>query len=125
MSKMKYGIQLTHKVRMTEEDRKSNDIKATQVAQNKMLRLLVGCRFRYRKSVQDMLQKLYMLSINQTMAEIKLLEANRDEDYLVHLERERRTEGEEPARSTRATNRKAMREGGRTKQTENSFVRNA
>ena len=32
-------------------------------------------------------------------------------------------EGEEPARNTRATNRREMREGGRTTQMENSFAR--
>ena len=67
-----------------------------------------------------------VLSINQTVAEIKLFEAwkaNRDENYPIHLWREGRIEGEEPARNTRETNRREMREGGRTIQAENSFVR--
>ena len=126
MSKMRYGIQLTHKVRLTEEDKHSKDIKATQVAQNKMLRLLDGSRLKDRRSVKDMLEKFDMLSINQTIAEIKITEAwkaNRDEDYPIHLEKERRTEGEEPAKNTRATNRREMKEGGRTTQAENCFVR--
>ena len=37
--------------------------------------------------------------------------------------RERKIEGEEPPRNTRATNRREMREGVRTKQAEISFVR--
>ena len=127
MSKMRYGIKLTtHKVRMTEEERKSKDIKATQLAQSKMLRLLDGSRIKDKRSVKDMLEKFNMLSINQTMAEIKLLEAwkaNRDEDYPIRLGREGRREGEEPARNTRATNRGEMREGGRTIPAENSFIR--
>ena len=128
MSKMRYGIQLTHKVRLTEEDKHSKDIKATQVAQNKMLRLLDGSRIKDRRSVKDMLEKFNMLSINQTIAEIKVLEAwkaNKDENYPIRLRRERRTEGDEPARNTRATNRREMREGGRTTQAENKFARDA
>ena len=39
---MRYGLQLTNKVRLTEEDKYFKDIKATQLAQNKMLRLLDG-----------------------------------------------------------------------------------
>ena len=70
MSKMRYGIQLTHKVRLTEEDKHSKDIKATQVAQNKMLRLLDGSRLKDRRSVKDMLEKFDMLSINQTEMKI-------------------------------------------------------
>ena len=42
MSKLRYGLQLTHKVRMTEEDTKTKDIKAVQIVQNKLLRLLDG-----------------------------------------------------------------------------------
>ena len=56
MSKMSYGIQLRHKVRMTEEERKSKDIKATQLAQNKMLRLLDGSRIQNKIIVKDMLE---------------------------------------------------------------------
>ena len=64
-----------------------------------------------------------MLSINLTMAEIKLKEAwkaNKDEDYPISLRRERKTEGVEPARNTRATYRREMKEEGRTIQAENS-----
>ena len=59
---------------------------ATQVAQNKMLRLLDGSRIKDRRSVKDMLEKFNMLSINQTIAEIKVLEAwkaNKDKNYPV------------------------------------------
>ena len=37
----------------------------------------------------------------------------------------RRIEGEEPARNTRAHDREEMVKGGRTKQAENSFMRDA
>ena len=42
MLKMRYGLQLTNKVRLSEDDKKSKDIKATQIAQNKLLRLMDG-----------------------------------------------------------------------------------
>ena len=35
-----YGLQLAHKVRLTNEEVKNIDSKATQIAQNKVLRLL-------------------------------------------------------------------------------------
>ena len=127
MSKARYGLQLTNKVRLTEEDKKNKDLKATQIAQNKMLRLLDGCRIRDRRSVKDMLEKFDMLSINQTIAQIKIMEAwkaNKDENYPVHMKRRERMEGEEPARNTRASRRgEEMPEGGKTKQAEESFVR--
>ena len=127
MSKVRYGLQLTHKVRLTEEDKKNKDLKATQIAQNKMLRLLDGCRIRDRRSVKDMLEKFDMLSINQTIAQIKIMEAwkaNKDENYPIHMRGKERTEGEEPARNTRASRRgEEMPEGGKTKQAEESFVR--
>ena len=43
--------------------------------------------------------------------------------YVWGEKEEEREKGEEPARNTRATNRREMREGGRTIQAENSFVR--
>ena len=44
MSKLRYGLQLTHKVRLTDEDRKRTNSKATQITQNKVLRLTDGSR---------------------------------------------------------------------------------
>ena len=69
-------------------------MKVTQIAQNRMLRLLDGSRVGDRRSIGD------VLSINQTTAQIKLLEAwkaNKHQDYLVHTKKERKMEGEEPA----------------------------
>ena len=40
-------------------------------------------------------------------------------------EEREKMEGEEPARNTHAYNRKEMVEGGKTKQAENSFLRDA
>ena len=73
VSKLRYGLQLTLKVRLTEDDVKTKDMKATQLAQNKVLRLLDGSRIKDKRSVREMLVKFNMLSINRTT--IKLQEA--------------------------------------------------
>ena len=92
-----------------------------------MLRLLDGSRIRDRRNVGDMLEKFDMLSINQILAQIKLLEAwkaSKDENDPIHMKKKDRTEGEEPARNTRACRREEeMIEGGKMKQAEYSFMR--
>ena len=75
MSEMRYGLQLTHKVRLKEEDRKRRDVKAIQIAKNKLQRLLDGSRIKDLRSMGGHARKFDMLSINQTTAQIKLQEA--------------------------------------------------
>ena len=72
MSKMRNSHQLTHKVRVTEEDTKNKDMKATPIAQNKILRLLDESRIPDGRNMRDMLEKFHMLSVNRTMAQVKL-----------------------------------------------------
>ena len=43
-SKIRYGLQLYGKVRMTEEDQQGKDFKAIQLIQNALLRVLNGTR---------------------------------------------------------------------------------
>ena len=72
------------------DDGRTKDLKATQIAQNRMLRLLDGSRVRDRRSIGDMLERVDVLSINQTTALIKLLEAwkaNKHQDYPVCLKK--------------------------------------
>ena len=57
MSKMKFGLQFTHKVKVTEVDSNNKDIKATQIAQNKVLRLLDGTQIKFCRSISNMLEK--------------------------------------------------------------------
>ena len=64
-------VQVTHKVRLTEKNAKTKDRRATQIAQNKVLRLLDGSRMKDKGSVGDMLVKFDILSINQTAVQIK------------------------------------------------------
>ena len=84
-----------------------------------MLRLLDGIRIRDRRNVRDMLEKFDMLSVNQTLAQVKLLEAwkaNKDENYPIHMKKKERTEKEEPSRNTKTSRKEEeMIEGGRTK----------
>ena len=128
MSKLRYGLQLTHKVRMTEEDTKTKDIKAVQIAQNKLLRLLDGSRVKDRRSIKDMLDKFDLLSINQTLAQIKLTEAwkaSKDVDYPIEMKPKKEPLGDTSTRQLRTTTRKEMREGGKTILAEKSFTRDA
>ena len=63
------------------KDRKMKNIKAMQLAQNKVLRLLDRSKIKYRRSIKDMLEKFDLLLVNQTVAQIKLQEtwkASRD-----------------------------------------------
>ena len=69
-----------------------------------------------------------MLSINQRTAQIKLTEAwkaSRDEDYPLQMKREGTLLEEAKSRNLRLTARKEMQEGGKTRQAEKSFVRDA
>ena len=115
-----------HKVRLTEEDKKTKDIKATQVAQIKLLRLLDGSRIKDRRSIKDMLDKLNLLSIKQTAAQIKIQEAwkaSKDPKYPINLMKTKTTGNEKPTRSVRASTRKEMTEGGKTETAERSSAR--
>ena len=79
-----------------------------------------------KRSIKDILEKLGILSINQTLAQIKLLEAwkaCRDMSYLIELMKQRRRDGNKPIRYTRTTTRRKMPEGVRTILAENSLVR--
>ena len=126
MLKARYYIQLTDMVRLTEEDKKMKNIKATQLAQNKMLRLLDGSRVKDKRRIWDMLEKFGMLSINQTIAQIKLTEAwkaNKDDNYPIKLRWTRENAEGTEQQNTSQTTQHTQREGGKTTQAEQSFAR--
>ena len=61
---------------------------ATQIAQNKVLRLLDGSRVKDQKRIKEMLDRFDIPSVNQTAAQIKLQEAwkaSRDPDFPIEL----------------------------------------
>ena len=74
VSKLRYGLQLCTRVRITTEDRKNEFIKSLQLTQNRLLRSLNRTRVADKVSTQSMLSKFNLLSVNQLAAEIKILE---------------------------------------------------
>ena len=74
ISKLRYGLQLCLKVRLTEADTKSSISKALQKTQNRMLRAISGAKVKDHVSIKSMLEKHNLLSVNQLAAKIKLME---------------------------------------------------
>ena len=74
-SKLRYGLQLCAVTRSNENDPKNSNMKELQYAQNRMLRLLDGSRIKDKKSIQSLLQKFKVPSVNQLACEIRLMEA--------------------------------------------------
>ena len=73
-SKINYGIQLYGRVRISQEDTINKDIKAIQMVQNKMARLLNGKTLKDKISTKVLLENVKMLSVNQLNAKVKLQE---------------------------------------------------
>ena len=89
MSKLRYGLQLCTNVRNQELEPKNGNTKSVQIAQNKMMRLLLKVPYYDRTSTSELLSKTGLLSVNQLAASIKLLEVWKAEtipNYLVQLE---------------------------------------
>ena len=74
VSKLRYGLQLCVKVRLTNEDPITADLKALQATQNRMLRMINNNSIRDMISSKSILEKFSLLSVNQTAASIKLVE---------------------------------------------------
>ena len=73
-----------------------------------------------------MLERFDLLSINQTSAQIKLLEAwkaSRNPNYPINLTKTRLPEEEQMTINVRLSTRREMREGRKTKQSNSSFTR--
>ena len=75
MSKLRYGLQLCNQVRVKKEDPENQNMKAAQVAQNKMLRMLEGVSLKEHITSSSLLLKFNVPSVNQLAGEIKLMEA--------------------------------------------------
>ena len=74
MSKLRYGIAIMWPVRIKESDPEPSAIKGVKVVFNDMLRLLNGVARKDKVSIESMLSKLGWLSINQLVAEVRLVE---------------------------------------------------
>ena len=124
-SKLRYGLQLCAEVRTSENQSKNTELLKLQKAQNRMLRVLTKTRRLDRKRITEMLKETDSLSVNQTSAQIKMMEmwkATRDSKYPIQVEviREQKT-----GTSTRGNQSIRIKETGRTKLVIQSFVGDA
>ena len=89
MSKLRYGLQLCTNVRTDESEKKNGKMKSIQIAQNKLMRILINVSYKDRTSTCDLLRMTGLLSVNQLSASIKLAEVWKSENipnYPVQLE---------------------------------------
>ena len=101
-SRLRYGIQLLGKVRISTEDPVGAEFRAIQLVQNNLLRTLNGTKIKDMVSISSMLDKFSMQSVNQLNAGVKLLEvwkAISVDDYPLSLKRQ---ENNSLSTSTRA-----------------------
>ena len=88
MSKLRYGLQLCHKVRLIDGDKTSALMTSLQLTQNRLLRALNNTRIKDKISTKFLLDKFGLLSVNQLSAKIKLVEvwkSIQSEDYPIKL----------------------------------------
>ena len=73
-SKIRYGIQLFGKVRLSESDPTDGLMECLQIAQNRFARFMHGSTLTDRINNQIIYQEVDILSVNQLNAQTKLLE---------------------------------------------------
>ncbi len=121
-SKLRYGLQLCIKVRLTEEHPKSLYMTMVQRSLNKMLRILDGALVSDRKSTKALLDNQKMLAVNQIAAQIKLTEmwkASNDPQYPIKMKTRERQEN---AITTRSLTQGDLTEVGRSTKARKSFT---
>ena len=120
-SKLRYGIALFANTRTKAEDPITCNMRELQCAQNRLLRLLEGCRIKDRISTESLLKKYKLPSVNQVACEVKLMEVWKSinvEDYPTQLETGPRSEN---PRSLRTSSLRQFDTACKTKTGENSF----
>ena len=124
-SKLIYGLQIWATVRMEESQVKKQAIADVQKTENELLRILEKKRIRDRVKVKTMLKNQDMLSVNQTAAQIKLVEMWRAKHVKVYPINNRFQTTVEGRRTTcRETKGKAL-ETGKTSKARASFIGDA
>ena len=121
-SKLRYGLQLCTEVRTDETQSKHTELLNVQKAQNRLLRILTNTRRGDHTRIADMLKETGNLSVNQTAAQIKLLEmwkATHLPKYPIKLEIVRQENGRT---QTRSNNDTKIKELGHTNIMRQSFV---
>ena len=124
-SKIRYGVQLLGKVRLNESDPTNNDLKAIQVVQNKLARILNGVKLSDKICSKILLTKLNMLSVNQINAHAKLLDmwkATHVEGNPLQVTKRTKSDG---SMSTRSDNQIVLKEGGVTTLGKKTFLNDA
>ena len=127
MSKLRYGLQLCNSVRLKPDDTHGGNMKATQTAQNKMLRMVDNVSLKDHVRSADLLKKYGLLSVNQLAAQIKLTEAWKAvnlEEYPIQLENNqllRNTNG----REVRVSTVKLWKDDTKCTIAKESFIRDA
>ena len=102
-------------------------MRATQVAQNKMIRMVENVSLKDHIKSADMLTKNGLLSVNQLAAQIKITEAWKSlniENYSVKMENNQLNR-QTNDRSVRPNTVKLWKEDTRVKSAESSFIRDA
>ena len=74
-SKIRYGLQLYGKVRLTKNDPECANSKSIQLVQNKLLRALKGTKVKDMIPTTSLVEKFGMLAVNQLNAQIKIIDA--------------------------------------------------
>ena len=127
VSKLRYGLQLCTKVRTSESEISGGNMKALQITQNKLLRVLNGTRIKDKISIRSMLTKFELLSVNQLAAKIKLIEVwktiNRA-NYPLILESYSQSEIL-PSHDLRAQSNRIYNDTCRLRKSESSFHKDA
>ena len=116
-----YTLIPPYRVRLTNEETKTNNMKVAQIAQNKMLRLLDGTTLKDRRKIKDMLEKVDLPSVNQLAATIKLTEtwkAMNLDNYPIKL---LKNGDNDSTREVRSGTRKQLDENPRFKASKSSF----
>ena len=127
MSKLRYGLQLCTEVRILDTETKNANLKALQISQNKLLRLLDNSHISERKNTATLLCNTGFLSVNQTAASIKLTEVWKSinlNDYPIQLELNE-TRKPESDRVLRTSSCRRWNQDAKSKAEKESFSRNA
>ena len=127
MSKLRYGLQLCTNVRTVDTERKNANMKSLQIAQNKLMRLLINAKYNDRTETELLLEKTNLLSVNQLAASIKLIEVWKGinvENYPISLEPNKNVTVNSK-RVLRPTSCREWNQDAKTTAEKESFTRNA
>ena len=124
-SKIRYGIQLFGKVRLSESDPTDGLMECLQIAQNRFARFMHGSTLTDRINNQIIYQEVDILSVNQLNAQTKLLEvwkASQDPKYSTQWEK--RSDHQKRS-GLKTSNKPELITNGKSRIQENTFYNDA